>query len=325
FGEYQYWIKAEKRWNNRGITLEDVSYMSDEKWPIPREIAQVGFPLEALHHSLIHRDMTSSELIYFWRLLPGKKSKACFASRMIYELSESYRYPKRKNNFHLEEIEILSEAVDNLQSKITLTPGILKGVISLFKKPSESIEILNRLGMKTRKIEISDRDFHSQEWTEKTTAFIESEFNQNPTLDGLQSIVAMMAVTHRFSFPHRTVLDHISKDSDIVKNKYILEMCQPGITESTFSYIADSYLKINSNDPEDLGQFIAVFKNHLMDNIAVAKFLEILWSKVPSEPKVKDQIIELATTLLSQKTSNLCDEKIWANLDLPSELRKILI
>jgi hypothetical protein len=48
-GDLPDWLTAEKRWKERGITLEDLLHLTDDRWPFDRDIAQCGFPVAAAH------------------------------------------------------------------------------------------------------------------------------------------------------------------------------------------------------------------------------------------------------------------------------------
>ena len=39
------WMKAEERWTTKGITMDDILYMTNEHFPYDNKIAEIGFPL----------------------------------------------------------------------------------------------------------------------------------------------------------------------------------------------------------------------------------------------------------------------------------------
>lgn len=44
-GDLPDWLAAERRWQERGLTLDDFLYLTEERWPFDRHIAERGFPL----------------------------------------------------------------------------------------------------------------------------------------------------------------------------------------------------------------------------------------------------------------------------------------
>jgi len=46
-GDFRNWLAAENRWKERGITLEDLLHLTDDRWPFDGEIAERGFPVAA--------------------------------------------------------------------------------------------------------------------------------------------------------------------------------------------------------------------------------------------------------------------------------------
>jgi hypothetical protein len=49
-GDLPDWLAAESRWKERGVTLEDLLHLTDDRWPFDREIAQCGFPVATAYH-----------------------------------------------------------------------------------------------------------------------------------------------------------------------------------------------------------------------------------------------------------------------------------
>ena len=49
-GDLRNWLAAENRWKERGVTLEDLLHLTDDRWPFDGEIAERGFPVAAAYH-----------------------------------------------------------------------------------------------------------------------------------------------------------------------------------------------------------------------------------------------------------------------------------
>jgi hypothetical protein len=49
-GDLHDWLAAENRWKEKGITLEDLLHLTDDRWPFDGEIAERGFPVAATDH-----------------------------------------------------------------------------------------------------------------------------------------------------------------------------------------------------------------------------------------------------------------------------------
>jgi hypothetical protein len=44
-GQFDDWIAAERRWEDKGITERDILHVTDERWPFDTSIAETGVPL----------------------------------------------------------------------------------------------------------------------------------------------------------------------------------------------------------------------------------------------------------------------------------------
>lgn len=51
-GDTKDWEDAEKRWGDRGVTIDDIFYMTDERWPFDQHIARAGFPFIVSNYSV---------------------------------------------------------------------------------------------------------------------------------------------------------------------------------------------------------------------------------------------------------------------------------
>jgi hypothetical protein len=49
-GDLRNWLAAESRWKERGVTLEDLLHLTEDRWPFDGEIAERGFPVAAAQH-----------------------------------------------------------------------------------------------------------------------------------------------------------------------------------------------------------------------------------------------------------------------------------
>lgn len=86
-GGHDDWLRAEARWKSQGITKYDLEYMTDGRWPIPKDIGRIGFPFVCF--LLFRREVRGLEkgktedLEAIWENIPGTRAKNIFAQFII--------------------------------------------------------------------------------------------------------------------------------------------------------------------------------------------------------------------------------------------------
>src|SRR6185369_7916788 len=54
------WKEAEVRWKTSGIAIDDILYMTDERWPFDSSISKQGFPANAMMYGYWVENITES-------------------------------------------------------------------------------------------------------------------------------------------------------------------------------------------------------------------------------------------------------------------------
>ena len=188
-GAYEDWLKAEKRWQNRGITSDDVRWMEDERWPIPKEIADVGIPFSVCSIDVSLDSWNAVSIKDFWELLPGAKSRGSLSWLFIYYLLGESRTIAKNNALNTPDIrEVIREAIAVSSRKTHMPDSTIAGVIALWGKSPDSVALLDILGKRFESIYYSEPGHRSRGAVDEAVEFIASETAKNPSLVGLRSL-----------------------------------------------------------------------------------------------------------------------------------------
>ena len=106
-GDLPEWQTAEKRWQEHGVTRDDLEYMSDTHWPYDKRIAEIGYPFALAGISCTHTShfLTMTEEIYaiYFGLKSGHVKKKV-ADWLMFLLSICGERGERISNFGGEEL-----------------------------------------------------------------------------------------------------------------------------------------------------------------------------------------------------------------------------
>ena len=87
-GDHADWIAAETRWRTQGLTEEDWTALSDERWLFDAQIATVGYPLSAKGWTMAHAARLSIQSFIYKRYTAarGAQARNTWANLCLYTL-----------------------------------------------------------------------------------------------------------------------------------------------------------------------------------------------------------------------------------------------
>ena len=106
-GDLPEWQAAEKRWRERGVTRDDLEYMSDEHWPYNQRIAEIGYPFAIGgfgYTNSPHLLTITKEIYTIYFGLKSKRVKKRVAYWLMFLLGICGEEGKRISDFGSEEL-----------------------------------------------------------------------------------------------------------------------------------------------------------------------------------------------------------------------------
>jgi hypothetical protein len=320
-GDYNEWKAAEKRWREKGLSVDDIRYMEDENWPIPQDIANIGFPL-LLNPFIMHwKEYEPTGLIEFWKMLPGSKSRTAFAPWFFHVLTHRLL---RESSRLLPTLgfDVISAHKKDLQVSYDAVTIVFQSI----KKLGTAIPLLGLLGNKLKGIYGGIEQNSSLEEMVELDDFLVKAVNADSSLVGVCLLLSTIAEFRKITqtLPSSDFLIE-NKDPSIARAGIILSLCKPKLDGDDLRQITDTLVEKWSSDHDNLQRFLSVIHHNLMQNDIASYVLEHLLEKIPNEMiEERGYSIELMVNLLGQRVTRLQEDHIWKGMELPQGLHGIL-
>lgn len=333
-GEPADWINAEARWVSKGISKGDLAHMTDERWPIPKDIGKIGFPFGCcgLVWQVSAKAKKLDDLTTFWRNLPGTMAKSFFARIIIHEFDRVLLSDVNKQTKASELItQLVWDIISSLDDFNFLPLDIVFFVFSIAKDSTDAQKILDHLGKALFKSYPSSVYFlhgryNVEDIQRELVEFLTLEIERRPTCDGIVNLLAFLAASYQIQRVPDCLGELIlSKSPRASTAAVVLQLAQRGMESDAMQRIAQDVLEKCARDEESILQALEIFDKHQMDNPAALVFLEKLLMELPaSSTKARIKVVHALMELLGQRVASLSDRHVWENLHLPSGLFDLL-
>lgn len=326
FGGLQDWREAERRWLREGLTDQDLSYMADDRWPIPKEIATVGVPLAgiALHFlSDFEEGLDLEQFEHFWRLLPGDQARKTFAGYLFYMVF----HPRgaRAGARPRVGIDLVTDMLQAMEPMFLPLDSALLPIYEMTEQPEKALAVFDLLGMKLRGI--SRRGAH-EDWRlpPGLVDFLIHSLEEDPRRIGIARLLSWIAATRQLDRPPKNAFDLIAnQDLNVARCGIVLCMTNPALSQDDLSAIAKDLLARFRDDEDFTMTALHSFDIHQMANPAAQCFLEILWSLLPRElDSARARTMAMLFDLLGRRTTGLQNPATWEMLELPKGLLRVV-
>jgi hypothetical protein len=334
-GGEEEWLAAEKRWQANGIEQNDLAYMTDDQWPIPKNIAKIGFPFAIAKHNwrivMMGRKVGKIEdLQKFWRTLPGLETKTLFSDYLL-RFSLNPRTPRTIDRILLpeESISFLTELVTYVETKFFFISDL---PLRLFRQHKKTKSVRNFLDQFGRKLfnphmhaHLYYEDFQPRELQELARALVDW-IQEDPSQQGLIQLLATLASVVPVVGPPNISMDLTNHDSiEILSSFLALQLCAPNLDDNAMKTLAERILEECSTEPTFVDFALAVYENHQMQNQAGVVFLERLNNGLPyTLISQRRAVLRILIEVLGRRIAPISDRQIWDNLELPKNLFSVL-
>lgn len=187
FGELEDWEQAEHRWQTQGLTLSDFEHMTDERMPMSKSIATIGFPFSDFSLSMRVTSTDTSpthvlELLEIYKKISGFRVRSVVTHALLFAMSVLQRAKQRKT-VELSAAEFKQLVIETVGGGNSVWASAI-GAIP-FNEPidREWIETLDFTGRQ--------KPLTGSVLNESTGAVIHAAFLRNPHLKGLMKLFAL--------------------------------------------------------------------------------------------------------------------------------------
>lgn len=329
FGDLKDWLEAERRWKEKGITLEDLQHMDDDRWPIPRDIGTVGIPCLSsfwFHVSTGQERMT--EMKAFLMNLPGNRAKSQLVTYFIhYFWRPSWLHRRRRAELPDSElIESLVSMVPKVHRRFFLHQEILCGIYLVIKGTDKARSIFNYLGSFDTRFYLDRESGETRSILSELSGELCNWVEQEPHLTGILSLLSGIARSLSIvRVPEIVWQVCVDEDSAASNSALLLRIAQKGLSGEIFANIGEKILSKCAEDESLVQSALGIFENHQMDNKEGIVFLETLIEQLPPNLYgARKRVVALLSDLSGRRIASICERTIWEKLCLPNGLPKLV-
>jgi len=329
-GDLRDWKAAEKRWMHRGLTKDDLIAVTDDCWPFPPDMSNVGFPFTGGWLSwspLKNEEDTPKELGAVWKVLSGSKPKAHLARSFFEMLFAPWGHHRGGRGRRSTSVDgnLAAEIIAAIDGPLSIDTETLAAVY-LFVEDSFRRNILDLAG---RKIDVMrgwyrvrDEPLHN----EHVTYLLETVENDSSHVGILRLLSQLSIATGIVRTPSNLAEFLTDEDQDTRRCSILLQCADRHLDELRADELVGRILSEASNDQDFYFSVLKCFENHQMDKSYATKFLQTMWKEVPKHMvSVRGRVIAMLSDLLGRRRTRLQVETVWEELRLPSGLLSVLV
>jgi hypothetical protein len=311
-GDFAIWLEAEARWAQKGVSVDDLTHMTDARWPFDANIGQIGFPLAgAITEPMRTGDGAIYDLLQIYDAPIEGRARSVVADWIGQAASYS------------DKLTLPTHVVERLRTiLVTQYEGEflpMAVVVGLFPEgfDEEWAEKLNRFANTC--FVYGTRYLHSYEsfLGSALLAFVNAQHRV-----GMLRILAEMAQELVFAGlskipPELLAPSHFADTSD--KSRAISVRLAQGILDiNEVRALAEILATLPDMNEYDLRHIIQIAKLWPMPAGTPEMLVLQMLAKMPPENWENAQILlDFLNNLLRGRSSGLADASVWSELKLP--------
>jgi hypothetical protein len=325
-GDLRHWLAAENRWKERGVTLEDLLHLTDDRWPFDSEIAERGFPVAAAYYfgwtrrnkiPLIDEDFLSC-------LNDVPRVQSALAPRLLLSFVSSRQTLS---------LQILTKLV---RLTITQTESFPFDVVLLAAQKAlrdeRWLDILDEMGRATTRY-MSFLHRYVDYGDETGLQTLATLFRRHPTYVGLLSLIAEgltihpLAIAAKFeSLDLPRVRFEQYDDPKIQWAAVVLELIRGDLKKERAYELAVTTTTLKSQGVGNLAPALATLsRSEQFDATTDYYLLELRRQLLDTQEGEQAQIIGALNNALRRRSSGVTKLEIWRALALPEKLLDLVV
>jgi hypothetical protein len=317
-GDLRNWLAAESRWKERGVTLEDLLHITDDRWPFDGEIAERGFPIAGAHHlgwsrrgkfPLIDEDFLSC-------LSDVPRVQRALAPRLLFSLMSS------RQTLSLQLFTKLVQLTISQDQSFPFDIVLLAAQKAL--RDEEWLDILDEMGKATTSyVSYLHRNFDETGLQALVTLFL-----RHPTYVGLLSLIAQGLTIYPLAVAAKSESLDLPRvrfeqydDPKIRWAAVVLELIHGDLKKERAHELAVGTTILKSQEIGNLAHALAALsRSEHFDETRDHYLLELRRQLLDAQEVEQAPIIGALNNALRRRSSGVTELGVWRALALPEKL-----
>ncbi|HEY0375758.1 MAG TPA: hypothetical protein VGC87_02250 [Pyrinomonadaceae bacterium] len=319
-GDIGDWQAAEMRWRKHGITLADIEYMTDDRYPFDENISRQGFPFAAITSwslSSYERGALLKALLEVHGKLNASRIRSLIGSWALFTIEGTRKRDLLDGVPTYDQFALL--IIDAIEAGRSIGLTILN-YFSWETQVSEPwIRLLDRLGRY--------QNLYAQEGAyDSLITLLSTEFNSNPAYEGLLRILSFFSVNGSQASVLPALLQPERFDEIEFKEAAIVTRLALGsLSPAESEYLAEYIAKLSTEGSYIAGTVMRLIESENLSPAVFEQFLLYLRKRLPSsEWRAISRVRYVLGKILTSRTSSLEEPQVWTRLDLPSGLYHLI-
>jgi hypothetical protein len=333
-GDASDWAAAERRWADKGITIEDLTHMTDERWPIGDDVADKGFPFACTLFGWEGHASPGKALPELWSLLPGAKARMAFAPLVLHYFSHVFSGGAAKwiDRNLLAAKRLLCEVIEAIEPPVFLPYEVLLTIHEMWREGDGEVDIFDALGRKmTSRMGYGRGAFYvygdrSPDTIAEITMTLTAAVERDVSLRGAVTILTMFASESPIvRIPSNLALLRRSSEPETALAGLLLSLCQQPAFGASHVALVDALLQEWGDDTHALARFLDCSVAQFGDQPHGQSVFLRFWDRVEEKNvRAKQRALRVMMDLLNRRVTSLQELAVWKQLSLPEGLHEVL-
>jgi hypothetical protein len=333
-GDTSDWAAAERRWTDQGICVDDLTHMTDERWPIGDDIADRGFPFACALFGWEGHVSLGKALPKFWSLLPGAKARTAFAPLVLNYFFRDIPEGARKWIGRTPEVlkDLLNEVIAAIETPVFIPYEILVTIHEMWKGRDAEVEVLDAVGRKITDVTCYGRAafYVFGEKDPRTiaeiTSILTTAVESDSSLRGALNLLTMFASEGLIAqVPSNLDLLRRSADRETALTGLVLGLCQQDDVGADSGELVNALHDQWGDDTNALALFLDCSVAQLVNQPHAASFFLRFWDRVNEKNvQARQRALRVMMDLLSRRVTSLQELTVWKQLSLPDGLHEVI-
>ncbi|MDR4484968.1 MAG: hypothetical protein R3B95_17475 [Nitrospirales bacterium] len=327
FGDYPDWLKAEKRWKEFGVTIEDLLEVQSAI-PFGENIAKKGFPLGGYIFSSWRQFRIASNIPILYKLYTLLESNSILRTELAADL---FRYgifhPMARDEFSQSFFtwNQIKEILKDYGQKINFPLELIILIQEQCKSTNESwIDFVEQLGNSIKFIGYIS-PIHHDKWLEIWEE-LGNAFNANRSRKGLIPIIQkclMNGIYEPFIGININSADFIEPDNSLAA--VMIQLIQRELPQDAAEELAKTTGELIPSVPDAVRKIVAMIETGEIFNEGIERFLLELNKHLKIDDiESKNNLNNCLQELLRRRKTKLAEPNTWKNHRLPEGVITLL-
>ena len=329
-GDTPDWIEAERRWRTTGLTAQDFSHVTDDRWPFDGDIATKGFPFASTGWNYTGSVRSCGAMLRLYETLRNScRLRAAVASWIFWFLG----IEPRGQVFERLGLDVLTLLFEECSEKFA-SLDFVWAVARAHGGDPPWVDFLDTLGRRCKFL----RHFRERP-THQLDEVLDEILQGHPDRGGIVRLMAEAVFEgQRWSTPRATrqhslalretlVDDRRFDDPSVKEAAIVVQLARVALTVEAANRLADVVCDLHASDRSGtvVDRAVRALATRDGSNDATDQFLLKIWGTLATDDSdARDDVLDGLNDSLSRRTSGLDRPETWNRLALPAGLVRLL-